>query len=134
MATPHKVAIVADRDFASRLDALSRSVHVWVCDSPSNKQAATRIWAAREDYDLESGVTTFNALPTDSGEDMVIGVLPALDLHHNEYSHDPPWSIIDVYGTTLTPKLEAALREFGVTEFELWDGGFTCRRASSVAA
>ena len=129
MPSPHKVAIVVDWDFGSRLEVISRSVHVWICDSPSNQKGAQAIWASRSGHDLESGVTTFDAIRTDSAESMILKVLPTIDLHHGEYSHDPPWTVMNVYGTALTPGLEAALRELGVTQFESLVGGFSCRRA-----
>jgi hypothetical protein len=134
MVNPHRVAIVADRHFASELEALSRVMHVWVCASPSNKEAAQRIWASATGHDLESGVTTFDVRPTASPEEIVIDLLPTVDEHHGEYSHNPPWSILEIHGAPLTPTLKAALREFGVSEFEPWDGGFTCRRTGRGAA
>jgi hypothetical protein len=144
MSSPHRVAIVADRQF-TELETLSRAMHVWICSSPFNKESAQRIWRAAQESesevtildegsDLESGVTTFDVSPTANAEEIVIGILSTVDEHHSEYSHDPPWSILEVYGVHLTPGLKVALGEFGVTEYEARINGFTCRRAVRSAA
>lgn len=41
------------------------------------------------------------------------GVLGNVDLHHGEYSYNPPWSIIEVYGCAPTPAIHAAVAEHG---------------------
>jgi hypothetical protein len=82
------------------------------------------------DYTIESGITKF----TPSGgtaEDWCVGVIDSLDVHHNQYSHDPGYTVLEVYGATLSEKIAAAFFKYGFFEFRNTDGGFV---ASKVAA
>ena len=110
---PHRVAIVVDADFGDRLVALSRRLHVWVCDTPVNRDAANSIWGDDPNYDLDSGVTTFKFAPDASRAEVVEAVLIDVDLHHGEFSHDRPWSVIEVIGCLPTDSLAAAFAVFG---------------------
>jgi hypothetical protein len=112
-AVPHKVAIVVDPDFGDRLFALAGRMHVWVCDTPGNRAAAALIWGDDPNYDLESGVTTFKFAPNASRPEVAAAVLGDVDLHHGEFSHDPPWSVIEVIGCSPTESLVAAFAAFG---------------------
>jgi hypothetical protein len=114
MATvPHKVAIVIEPDFGDRLVPLSRRLHVWVCDTPAKRAAAHTIWGDDPIYDLESGVTIFEFAPDASRPEVIAAVLDDVDLHHGEFSHDPPWSVIEVIGCSPTESLSAAFAAFG---------------------
>jgi hypothetical protein len=64
-----------------------------------------------------------------SGRQIVDSELGTIDLHHGEYSHDPPFSVLHVYGADPTPKLIEALAGFGFVNIIPADEGFTARRA-----
>lgn len=113
MPAAHKVAIVVEPDFGDRLAELSRRLHVWVCDTPANRAAARSIWGDDPIYDLESGVTTFEFAPEASRPEVVAAILGDIDLHHGEFSHDPPWSVIEIIGCSSTDSLAAAFAAFG---------------------
>jgi hypothetical protein len=130
MAVPHRVAIVVDPEFADRLAALSSRLHVWVCDTPANRAAAQSIWGDDPIYDLESGVTTFEFAPDASRPEVVEAVLGDVDLHHGEFSHDPPWSVIEVVGCSSTDSLSAAFAAFGAKLSPT--GGDTCEARRKV--
>jgi hypothetical protein len=71
-------------------------------------------------------LTLFNA---DSGpENSLLSVLDAVDLHHGEYSHTPPLSIIEAFGTEPTGAIQEALATLGFTEIKSTDEGFVARR------
>ena len=122
------MAVVVDRTFGHHLAPLANTVHVWACDSTANRTAAQGIWATLGEYSPERGVTIFKVAPSDTPEEMLLDVLDTLDLHHNEYSHDPPWSCLIVHGTMLSDGIRAALTAFGVTTFDGTESGFkACR-------
>lgn len=127
-SNPHHVALVVDPLFGERLASLSQRVHVWAVASSENYEVARRLWEQRgvKEHRLESGVTTFNPTPGASPEEECVGILETIDEHHGEYSHDPPWSILEVYGVNLTPRIQNQLKEFGITRFEITEDGFVC--------
>src|SRR4051794_31871527 len=95
------VRVVVDREFGERLEALPRAVPVWIVDSPGNTAAAARI---RQEYSdpCEAGITTFRAYPQMSPERLFLAELATIDLHHGEYSQNPPYSAIEVIGCAPT--------------------------------
>ena len=94
----HGVALVVDRKFAEKLPILAERIHVWICSSPENRASAERIWAKDSGLNERFGVTTFKYSEDNSPEQIVLDVLPIVDMHHNEYSHEPIWKFLEVYG------------------------------------
>ena len=112
----HGVAIVVDEDFGDRLGALASRLHVWLIDTPVNRAAASALWqSGAQGQSLETGVTTFRAEHLSAPDQIVASMLGTVDDHHGPYSHEPPWSCLEVYGAEPTPILSAALLEFGFT-------------------
>jgi hypothetical protein len=132
----HGVAIVVDGRFGARLPALACGVHVWLLDTPANREAANEVWQSRESApSIEEGVTTFRADSNAKPDQVVSSMLGTIDLHHGRYSHSPPWSFVEVYGTTITPALTAVLASFGFTNVAtLSDDGFKAWRSGGEAA
>jgi hypothetical protein len=131
---PHSVALVVDRQFGERLVALSERLHVWVINSPANRSVAERIWRDLGGaHSLERGVTTFDASAQACPSEVAADQLSSIDLHHGEYSHSPPWSLLEVYGTEPTPTLTAALRDFGLAEIIQQPGFFIARQTPEGA-
>lgn len=85
----YTVAIVVDPTFGENILRLADRLHVWICSTPGNRAASTQYATAHPTYSLENGITTFTVGDHDSSEDMLLRVLPDVDLHHGEYSHVP---------------------------------------------
>jgi len=64
--------------------------------------------------DPARSISTFVDGPSDSAEDLLIGLLPTIDLHHGEYSQDPPYSAMQVFGVTATRQIREALEEYNL--------------------
>lgn len=130
-----RVAIVVERDFGKGIVELARRLHVWVCSTSENRRHADE---ARRPMpagpSIEHGVTTFDVSDDASPEEMLIGILETVDLHHGEHSSWPPWSILEVYGASATPGVRAALAEFGVDSFSTTARGFHCSRPAEGSA
>jgi hypothetical protein len=62
---------------------------------------------------LDAGARTFTCAAGASPEEALLGVLESVDLHHGEYSHDPPWSVLEVLGCAPTAAVEVAAAEYG---------------------
>jgi hypothetical protein len=127
-SVPYKVYVIVEREFGEKLAGLERGVPVWIVDAPTNKPVAKRIWNERPNDDQFTGITTFNDLNSLSPEEMLLGHLDTIELHHGPYSANPPYTLIEVIGTELTAKARNVLSEFGFNEFHLTSTGFMASR------
>lgn len=118
----YRVAVVVDRAFGERLLPLAQRLHVWVCNTPTNREAAEKAVADLPPGAVwnEVGVTTFGRGEIVSPQDMVTHHIGDIDLHH------PLWSQIEVYGVRLNDALRAAWQEYGANEFRETPEGFVC--------
>jgi hypothetical protein len=124
MVDPYRVFVVLDREYGERLSALARVGPVWIVDTPLNREAAQRFWAARKQNSHLDGVTAFKTDDNCSSEDALINELDAIDLHHGVYSADPPYTVIEVVGARVTERLRNELSQFGFNEFQTTVEGF----------
>ena len=131
----YAVALVVDPHYGVRLRELADRLHAWVAESPMNTPASEAYRASLppgSDYSIESGITKFTP-SGDTAEDWCVGVIIAsLDVHHNPYSHDPGYTVLEVYGAAPSGKIVAAFSEYGFSEFRSTDDGFVARKISAV--
>jgi len=133
MATvPYKVYVVVDRAFGEKLAELERGVPVWIVDAPTNKPVARRFWNERPDENHLTGITTFNDLNSLSQEEMLLGHLDTIELHHGSLSANPPYTVIEVFGMQLTAKAKNVLSEYGFNAFQITVTGFTASRVKAL--
>lgn len=132
MRKEHRVGLVVDRHFGAQINPIARVFHVWVVESPDNTPVIYEIWRSNENDTsrdpLESGVTSFQAGERDSPEDMCLEIIHTIDEHHGEYSHDPPWIEIEVFGVKLTEVIRSAFDAIGGNSYMETDSGFICKR------
>jgi len=133
-APRYSVTVVVDREFGEQLASLERGVPVWIVDTPTNKPVAQRLWNDLPKGDHLTGITSFLASEGDSPERVFLGVLDVVDLHHGPYSADPPYTVIEVAGTSLTDAIVAELSEYGFDSFEPRANGFRATRPLPVSA
>jgi hypothetical protein len=131
-AVPYKVYVVVDREFGEKLAELERGVPVWIVDTPTNKPAAQRFWNERPHENHLTGITTFNDLDSLSPEEMLLGHLDTIELHHGSHSADPPYTVIEVFGTQLTANAKSVLSEYGFNAFDITSTGFTASRLKAL--
>jgi hypothetical protein len=120
----YTVGLVVDLGFGDRLLGLASRMPVWLIDTPINRAAAERHWRTHTGQVHTNGVTTFKYDATGTPEQWCSDVLSNVDLHHGQYSHDPPYSAVEVLGTPLTEKLRTAFNEFGFMVFSEHTDGF----------
>jgi hypothetical protein len=124
---------VLEPDFGDRLSELAARMPVWIVDTPLNRAAAQKEWAQRPRLSHTEGITTFKVDPAASAEAWLSGVLSDVDLHHGEYSHDPAYSAIEVFGATPTPQLREAFAGYGLDEIAERIGGFVATQSRAAA-
>jgi hypothetical protein len=131
MKREHRVAVVVDPALSRTVEQLARDLHAWAVRSPDTEGIARRIWRDQqpdsEDV-LDAGLTLFNG--ESSPERSLLSILDTVELHHGEYSHDPPLAVIHVLGVHPTDAICNALAELGVTEITAADHGFIARRGA----
>lgn len=128
MIERHRVFVVLDREYGQHLAELAERGPVWIVDSPGNRTVAQQIWAAHPNRSHLAGVTTFKVPDGASSEDTLINEMDTIDLHHGIDSANPPYTILDVIGTEVTPRLKAELGEFGFDDFQPTAQGFRAVR------
>jgi hypothetical protein len=123
---PCRVHIIIDPLYGERLVKLPANEPVWVIDTEVNRPVIARLWAERKVSKHTDGITSFKASEEKSPEDILVENLSTIDLHHGEYSHDPPYSVLNVIGVTCCLEtVREALNEYGFTKFEPTTEGFT---------
>jgi len=107
---------------------------VWLVDTPANRARAETYWRSHPEPSIDRGITTFTVRERAEPDQIVLEALGPLDLHHGEYSHNPPWDLVEIYGATPTVVLREVLEDMGVTEVSSIPGGFCATRSGGSAA
>ena len=130
MKKKHEIAVVVEPCFGARLPDLAKQVHVWICASDENSEAVRSYWDSetKDANSFESGATEYQIDTSGTPEDWCCNIVPTVDLHHGEFSNDPPWSSIRVYGTALTDRVRSVLVSFGASHFKVSPDGFIATR------
>jgi hypothetical protein len=120
------VTLIVGSEFAGDLLSLALSSHVWISDKAVDIKEVRRIWENRTYKKGKGSLTTFIAC--ESPEDSVADMLLTIDLHHGEYSQEPPWHIITVIGAQPTHEIREILSSLGVDSVEETADGFCGQR------
>ncbi len=124
----NKVALVLEPEYSKKLAPLAAASHVWVVDTPANREAASEYRAQKPNHKAESGITTFKFSEDESRLETFLGILATVDLHHGAYSANPPYSELEVIGVPLTSEAKSAVRGLGFGRFETTAEGFRATR------
>jgi hypothetical protein len=130
---PYCVFVVLDGEYGTRLSQLAVKGPVWILDSPTNRAAAQSFWNAFPDRDHLDGVTVFKSKNSASTEATFICEIDTIDMHHNAYSADPPYTALEIIGTSLSEKIEMELSRYGFNELLTTSEGFRAERPLSAA-
>lgn len=121
--------MVLDPEAGDRIREIAARQPVWVSPSVSNNSAVERIRS--EDADISKSITLWSIARQTQSEEDWRSVVYDVDLHHGEYSHDPPVSVIEVFGPAPSRDAEAAFSSFGFTSISRSPFGFTARKPSA---
>ncbi|MGH7952838.1 MAG: hypothetical protein ACREFE_13100 [Limisphaerales bacterium] len=106
----------------------------WVADTSTNHPVIKSIWASypSEPYrGYPSGITSFQVAEDETPEDWLLGVLDSVEEHHGEYSQTPPYSVLRVVGTVLSPRVRAELESYDFVTFEELSDGFVAHKMAA---
>jgi hypothetical protein len=128
VSEPYKVIVVLDSQFGEKITALPPGSPVWIVGTHVNRAVVERLWKEQPEESHLTGITVFNDSDGSSAEDLLVTELDTIDLHHGIHSSDPPYTILEVHGTSLTERIESGLVSFGFNEFTSIPGGFRAVR------
>jgi hypothetical protein len=117
------VALVLDREFGTRLRALSGDV--WVVRSPSNSPVVDQLREANRAAPL----TAFDDYG-DPESEAFDEIVRTIELHHGRLSQDPPYNQLEVFGIAYDEDVAASLRSIGFELETKSSSSFTARRAN----
>jgi len=120
----YRVRVIVDPEYGGRLERLPREEPVWIVDSPGNHEAILKIWEKQKTTDHTSGITAFRWDLSGSAEDRLIAEMGSIDLHHGNYSHNPPHTELEAIGVGWSQRLAEALAEYGFTRHTNTEDGF----------
>jgi hypothetical protein len=118
----YRVAIILAEDAVPRAERLAEECPVWVLRTPEAQAVAER--ARRKGADFTVFIAEADAKAT------LLGVLDEVELHHGPYSHDPPVSVIEVFGMQPTKVVREELHALGFGRVEASGDGFLAYRDS----
>lgn len=124
----NKVMLVLDRNYGAELSSVPTETHIWLIESPANRDAAASYRAAQGPPTAENSVTTFTAAPDDSGAETCLKLLDTIDLHHGVYSAGPQYSVLEIVGAPLSRSVRGAIEALGFSRFESTADGFRALR------
>lgn len=128
MNQQYKVILIVEPAFGERLAELPPHVPVWIIESELNSPVAGLLREKRHEENHLTGITTFKPDVTLSPEGQAISMLEPVDLHHGEFSADPPYSILEVIGCTAIDAMSKELLEYGFVISEITKEGFVAKR------
>jgi hypothetical protein len=126
------VAMVLDPNRGTGLHEIAREYDLWVVNSRENRRTVEELWAAKAAGDVQHEVTIWSNPLDLAAETSWRSMLGDIELHHGEYSHDPPVTTLEVIGATPNDAARAALAEYGYNVIEHTETGFRARLGSAV--
>ena len=130
---PSIVNVIVAADYGERLRDLPDDEAAWVADTPTNNPVIRSIWtthSADPNRGNHTGITSFQVSADKTPEDWLLGVLDTVEEHHGEYSQTPPYSILRVTGTALTPLIRERLESYHFVKFEDLPEGFAAHKSA----
>jgi hypothetical protein len=126
---PMTVALVLDPNYGTKLNDLVRRMPVWVADTPENRSVTEELWKQYREAGSATELSIFKVNEDMSLEESCLSILNTIDLHHGEYSSDPPYDMLEVIGIAATPNIRNALSALGFATVIDSPAGFQASRS-----
>jgi len=125
---PYRVHVVVNPHYGESIHSLPVEEPAWVVDSQDNHTVIQALWDERRITDHLVGITSFKFDDQATPEDWLVSILATIDLHHGEFSHDPPYSVLNVIGVKWSDRIQKELNEFGFNQYKPTPEGFVAIR------
>ena len=123
------VALVLDPNYGTKLNDLVRRMPVWVADTPINRSVTEELWKQYREAGSATELSIFKINTDVSLEDTCLSILNTIDLHHGEYSSEPPYDMLEVIGIAASPSIRKALSSIGFATVIDSPAGFQASRS-----
>jgi len=124
----YRVHVIVDSHHGDRIREIPIGEPAWVVDSTDNQPVMQAIWRERKEINHLEGITSFKVDANATPEDWLVSELATIDLHHGEFSHNPPYSVLKVLGVSPSDRIKKALTGIGLTEIKRISDGFEAKR------
>ena len=132
MNEPYVVAVVWDAEFGERLLDVAARFDTWVVPSSINRATVESVWRTAQESPPATRELTIWSRPKSADElQDWLSILFDIENHHGEHAHQPPVTVLEIFGGELTAAAKTALGEYGYRTLELTPSGF---RATRMAA
>lgn len=128
------VHIVIDPSYGFRLLDFPENDPVWVVDSRENHLIIRELWQKRRGYDDKGIITSFKYDPKGNPEKWLLDELDAIDLHHGQFSQNPEYSVLKVYGLKWSEDISREFQRIGFGFDRESDNGFIAKRIVNANA
>lgn len=126
---PYCVHVVIDPDYGEQIRDLPFDEPAWIIGSTVNQPVIHELLTERQGQSHLDGITSFCGGPDSMPpEDCLLALVDTIDLHHGEYSHDPPYSVLHVIGVKWSEHIRSELEAFGFILLDLTLDGFVAKR------
>jgi hypothetical protein len=125
---PYRIHVIVDASSGERIRDLPIEEPRWVVESADNLPIVQALWRERKTTNHLEGITSFKVDSKATPEDWLVSELSSIELHHGEFSHNPPWSVLNVIGVRWSERISSELGQFGFTEHVDTAIGFEAKR------
>ncbi len=130
MKESYRIHVVVDPHYGESIRDLPPDETVWIVDSTENQPVIKKLWAEKKSADHLTGITLFKGDPARTPEDWLISELDVIELHHGEFSREPPYTVLNVVGVTWSERIQEQFSKLGFDQHEITKSGFTATRES----
>ena len=125
---PYTVAIVLDPNFGVRLRNVAAHFDVWTVTSQINRTVVEQLWKEAAETQGCHEVTIWTSDLRGTAAEDWRAILMNIEQHHGPNAHNPPVTILGVYGSTLTEDMRQELGHYGYDTVEPTSDGFRAIR------
>jgi len=133
-STKRAVIIVLSNEFASKLNELAMSNHVWAVQTAETEEVAQRIREERPPQEadlLTSGITLFAGAGDAERERDLLSIIDTVELHHGIAGGHRPMDAVRTLGIGPTDAIREAFGSLGFTRLVAIPDGFLAYRDPS---
>ena len=128
MNEAYAVAIVLDPNFGVRLREVAARFDLWTVTSQINRTVVEQLWKEAAETNEFQDVSIWTSELTGPTVAEWRAILENIEDHHGPHGHDPPVTILEVYGAPFTNELRRELGHYGYDTFEPTSDGFRAIR------
>jgi len=125
---PYRIHVVVDPNYGESIRNLPIDEPVWIVESQDNKLVIQNLLDEHRATKGHVDITSFKFDADATPEDWLVSELSAIDLHYGEFSHDPPYSVLNIIGIKWSDRIQKGLNKLGFNLHKLTQEGFVAMK------